>query len=69
MIRVKAKVSGVHALTGIGLVAGEEYDIDEKAFGEEIFEKIDVVGEKTGKGRRAAADATAPDADQQGKES
>jgi len=38
-IDVIAKVNGVHAATGLGLVAGETYTIDEDKFGDEVFEK------------------------------
>lgn len=38
-IDVIAKVDGVHAVTGLGLTAGETYIIDEDKFGDEVFQK------------------------------
>jgi len=40
-IDVIAKVNGVHAATGLGLVAGETYTIDEDKFGDEVFQKVE----------------------------
>ncbi|MDA8155569.1 MAG: hypothetical protein M0Z52_03815 [Actinomycetota bacterium] len=56
---MKAKVNGVHALSGLGLVAGEEYDIEPEHFGEEVFEKIgpDAPGESGHADDAAGADA------------
>jgi len=38
-VTVIAKVTGTHAVTGLGLVAGNEYEIDEEHYGDEIFER------------------------------
>jgi len=40
-IDVIAKVNGVHAATGLGLIAGETYTIDEDKFGDEVFKKVE----------------------------
>jgi len=40
-IDVTAKVDGVHAVTGLGLTAGETYTIDEDKFGDEVFQKVE----------------------------
>jgi hypothetical protein len=37
-IQVIAKVSGVHAMSGLTLVAGEQYEIEEEHFGDEVFD-------------------------------
>jgi hypothetical protein len=39
-VRVKEGVSGVHTLTDITLVPGEEHTIPESCFGDEIFERV-----------------------------
>jgi hypothetical protein len=49
-IRVIAKVDGVHAVTGLVLVTGQEYEIAEEHFGEEVFKKL------KSKGAEAPAD-------------
>lgn len=41
-IKVKAKVTGTHALSGLYIETGKEYEIDESHFGDEVFEKISV---------------------------
>ena len=40
IVKVKAKITGAHALTGIQLEEGQEYDIDRKCFGHEIMSPI-----------------------------
>ncbi len=49
MIRVTAKVDGIHATSGKTLVAGEECDIDEGEFGDEVFERAPGPGKTLGK--------------------
>ena len=39
-IDVIAKVTGVHAATGMGLKAGETYTIEDKDFGDEVFKRV-----------------------------
>lgn len=41
-ITVTAKVSGYHPVTGLYLVQGEEYRIDQGCFSDEIFERATV---------------------------
>lgn len=45
-----SKVTGVHALTGIALEEGREYEIEEALAGAEIFEEI-----KTGQAEKPSA--------------
>lgn len=50
-IKVKAKVNGTHAVTGMELKEGAVYSIDEEFFGPEVFERIDIDAEAaTGSG-------------------
>jgi hypothetical protein len=39
-IRVKALVTGTHAMSGLYIETGGEYEIEEEHFGNEVFEKI-----------------------------
>jgi hypothetical protein len=38
--RYKAKDTGIHALTGIYLIRGQEYEIEESLAGSELFDEI-----------------------------
>ncbi len=40
-MRVRAKITGVHAASGLALEAGQEYEIAEGHFGPEVFEKTE----------------------------
>ena len=55
-IRVRAKVSGLHAVSGMQLTEGEELEIDERHFGDQIMERISAVDEtdKTARSKAAA---------------
>jgi hypothetical protein len=39
-VKIRAKVTGIHAVSGIGLVMGEVYDIDRAHFGYQIMEPV-----------------------------
>ncbi len=39
-IKVKAKVTGTHAMSGLYIETGKEYEVEEEHFGDEVFEKI-----------------------------
>ena len=39
-IEVTAKITGVHAATGVYVTEGERYLIDEADFGEEVFKRV-----------------------------
>jgi hypothetical protein len=39
-IKVRALVGGVHAMTGLSLVQGEVYEIEEVLAGGKIFERV-----------------------------
>jgi len=39
-IKVKAKVTGTHMMSGLYIETGGEYEIEEEHFGNEVFEKI-----------------------------
>ena len=55
-IDVIAKVDGVHAITGLGLIAGETYTITEDQFGDEVFRKVLQDGDRPKKKRVPALD-------------
>jgi hypothetical protein len=40
-VKVKAKVTGLHAVSGTDLVMGEEYLIDRAHFGHQVMEPVD----------------------------
>lgn len=39
-VKVRAKVDGVHAMTGLALRKGETYEVEEALAGAEVFEKV-----------------------------
>lgn len=62
LIKVKAKIGGTHALSGIGLVVGEEYMIEEAHYGPEVFALVgtDFKSIPEGSGRERGDKAAVP---------
>lgn len=40
MIAVKAKVSGFHPVSGLCLEQGRQYDVEERFFSDQVFERV-----------------------------